>query len=48
MKGRICFIIAHRLSTIKNCDRILLMNDGEIIQQGSYDKMIEGKLIING
>lgn len=48
MKGRICFIIAHRLSTIKNCDRILLMNDGKIIQQGSYDKMIEGKLIING
>lgn len=31
-KGRICFIIAHRLSTIKNCDRVLYMKDGEIIE----------------
>lgn len=31
-KGRICFIIAHRLSTIKNCDKVLYMKNGEIIE----------------
>ncbi len=38
MKGRICFIIAHRLSTIKNCDKILLMRNGEIIEE-KYEVM---------
>ena len=33
-------IIAHRLSTIRNCDRILVMVDGEIIEQGTYDELI--------
>ena len=33
-------VIAHRLSTIKNCDRILLMDDGEIVEQGAYDELI--------
>lgn len=33
-------IIAHRLSTIRNCDRILLMDDGEILEQGTYDELI--------
>ena len=41
MKGRICFIIAHRLSTIKNCDKILLMKDGQIIEKGNHYELIE-------
>lgn len=32
MKGRVCFIIAHRLSTIKNCNRVLYMKNGELIE----------------
>jgi ATP-binding cassette subfamily B multidrug efflux pump len=35
MKGRTSFIIAHRLSTLKNCDRILVFKNGEIIEQGT-------------
>lgn len=34
-------VIAHRLSTIKQCDRILVMDKGRIIEDGSYDKLIE-------
>ena len=39
-KEKISFIIAHRLSTIKNCDKILLMKDGKIIEEGSHDDLI--------
>lgn len=41
MKGRTSFIIAHRLSTIKDCDWILVMKDGDIIEQGTHDQLIE-------
>lgn len=40
MKGRTSFVIAHRLSTIKNADLILVMNDGDIIEQGTHDELI--------
>lgn len=40
-KGKISFIIAHRLSTIKNCDKILLMKDGKIIEEGNHNELIE-------
>ena len=40
-KGKISFIIAHRLSTIKNCDKIFLMDNGEIIEQGNHNELIE-------
>ena len=40
MKGRICFIIAHRLSTIKNCDKILLMENGKIIENGNHNELM--------
>ena len=40
MKGRTSFVIAHRLSTIKNADLILVMKDGDIIEQGTHDKLI--------
>ncbi len=41
MKGRTSFIIAHRLSTIRNADLILVMNDGDIIEQGNHEELIE-------
>lgn len=41
MKGRTSFIIAHRLSTIKNADLILVMKDGDIIESGSHNELIE-------
>jgi len=40
MKGRTSFVIAHRLSTIRDADRILVMKDGDIIEQGSHDELI--------
>lgn len=41
MKGRTSFIIAHRLSTIKNADLILVMKDGDIIESGTHDELLE-------
>ena len=40
MKGRTSFVIAHRLSTIKNADIILVMKDGDIIEQGNHEKLM--------
>ena len=36
-------VIAHRLSTIKNCDRILVMNGGKIVEEGTYDELMRQK-----
>ena len=44
MRGRTSFVIAHRLSTIKNADMILVMKDGDIIEQGNHEELIK----ING
>lgn len=41
MKGRTSFIIAHRLSTIRNADLILVMKDGDIIEQGTHNELLE-------
>jgi ATP-binding cassette subfamily B protein len=41
MRGRTSFVIAHRLSTIRDADVILVMKDGDIIEQGSHDELIE-------
>lgn len=40
MKGRTSFVIAHRLSTIKNADLILVMKDGDIVEQGSHEQLL--------
>ena len=41
MKGRTSFVIAHRLSTIRNADLILVMKDGDIIEQGNHEELIK-------
>ncbi|MBQ3379307.1 MAG: ABC transporter ATP-binding protein [Clostridia bacterium] len=43
MKGRTSFIIAHRLSTIRDADMILVMNEGDIIEQGTHKELLEKK-----
>ncbi len=41
MKGRTCFVIAHRLSTIENADIILVVKDGNVIEQGSHSELLK-------
>jgi len=43
MKGRTSFVIAHRLSTIRNADWILVMKDGDIVEQGKHEKLLARK-----
>jgi ATP-binding cassette subfamily B protein len=43
MKGRTSFVIAHRLSTIRNADVILVLRDGDIVEQGSHDDLLKAK-----
>ncbi len=40
MKGRTCFVVAHRLSTIRNSDRIFVIDDGGIVEEGNHDELL--------
>lgn len=40
MEGRTSFVIAHRLSTIRDADLILVMKDGDIIEQGKHEELL--------
>ena len=41
MEGRTCFIIAHRLSTIKDANTIIVMKDGDIVELGNHESLLE-------
>ena len=43
MRGRTCFVIAHRLSTIKNADKILVMEGGDVVEQGTHAQLLAQK-----
>ena len=40
MKDRTSFVIAHRLSTIKDADKIIVMNDGDIVEVGNHNELL--------
>ncbi len=43
MQGRTTFVIAHRLSTVKNADCIMVLEQGEIIERGTHEELLQKK-----
>jgi len=43
MEGRTSFVIAHRLSTIRDADNVIVINNGEIVEQGTHQELLEEK-----
>jgi ATP-binding cassette subfamily B protein len=41
MEGRTSIVIAHRLSTIRNCELLLVIENGKVVEQGSYDELTQ-------
>ena len=40
MKNRTCFVIAHRLSTVRNADNIIVVKDGDVVEQGRHEELL--------
>ena len=43
MAGKTCFVIAHRLSTIRSADHILVLNGGQVVEQGTHESLMAEK-----
>jgi ATP-binding cassette subfamily B multidrug efflux pump len=43
MEGRTSFVIAHRLSTIRDADKVIVINNGEIVEQGNHQQLLDAK-----
>jgi ATP-binding cassette subfamily B multidrug efflux pump len=43
MEGRTSFVIAHRLSTIRDADKVLVIRDGEIVEQGTHQQLLDAR-----
>ncbi|MEI6043777.1 MAG: ATP-binding cassette domain-containing protein, partial [Chloroflexota bacterium] len=43
LEGRTSFVVAHRLSTIKHADQILVLQNGEIVEEGSFEQLLEAQ-----
>jgi len=43
LQGRTSFVIAHRLSTIRDADNVIVINDGEIVEQGTNQQLLDAK-----
>jgi ATP-binding cassette, subfamily B, multidrug efflux pump len=48
LHGRTSFVIAHRLSTIRDCDKIMVVNDGKIVEAGTHSELMESKGLYHG
>ena len=43
MQGRTSFVIAHRLSTIRDADKVYVINEGQVVEQGTHKQLLEAK-----
>ena len=48
MEGRTSFVIAHRLSTIRDADKVLVIDEGEVVEQGSHDELLQQQGVYHG